>query len=127
MTYKRCQDKFQTATHTDTTYIQRTDTVAVPAATAGFQVKTDTTYLTQIVREGRAVVTYVRTPQVTRVQADCLPDTIYQQVRVPLAVTTRNVFEKPQTGWRTAAIVALFAAVLGWLFFLVELHTIKHL
>lgn len=116
ISYKRCAEKYNLTT-VDTTYVTRADTVKVPADSAVFVTRTDTTYLTQIVRQGRAVVTMQRTPKTTYVKADCLPTYIVREIKVPVAI--KPTFEKPQTGWRTAFFVALGAAIMGWGYFAV--------
>lgn len=83
-TYKRCQEKFATATTRDTVTITVPYLVARDSVVTSFV--TDTTYLRIEERQGRARLIVQRTPRLTTVQAECDTVTVYKKVRVGTTV-----------------------------------------
>lgn len=79
MTYEKAVRKFGHLA-TDSTRITVRDTVIVPYDSVVFQLKTDTTTVHRIVEQGRAKIFYDRTHTITKVKAECKPDTIIREI-----------------------------------------------
>jgi hypothetical protein len=112
-TYKRCTEKFATVTRDTVTL---TVPVLVPRDSVALRLVTDTTYYYKEVQQGRARLTVERTPQETRIKADCDTVTIYK--KIPVGTTTNQwgvspIYKKAAWGfgllWLATMLFLLFA------------------
>jgi hypothetical protein len=118
-TYKRCSQKFQTATVADSVKVLVPVTVTVPKDSVVTSFVTDTTYLYKEIQQGRARVIVERTNTITTVQAKCdsvlITKTIYVKVPGPRVVWGVSPRYKTQSkiGWSLlAAAVSLIIILL---------------
>jgi hypothetical protein len=85
----------------DTTYVTKVETVVIPRDSAVLRIRTDTTYVKVIERQGRASVTLIRTPTETTARADC--DSIIKYVPVTVPCPPQLIVGVNEH-WRTAAL-----------------------
>jgi hypothetical protein len=117
-TYKRCSQKFQTATVADSVKVLVPVTVIVPKDSVVTQFVTDTTYLYKEIQQGRARVIVERTNNITTVQAKCdsvlITKTIYVKVPGPRVVWGVSPRYKTQSkiGWSLLGLAISIIVIL---------------
>lgn len=96
----------------DTTYVTKVETVVIPRDSAVLRIRTDTTFVKVIERQGRASVTLIRTPTETTVRADCDSIIKYVPVTVPCPPQLQIGVNEH---WRTAALAMGGLLLVTWL------------
>lgn len=112
MTLKKAERKYATNV-VDTTFT--TITTVIPRDSAVTVVKTDTTYLKQIIRQGRATVTIIREPTNTTVIANC--DSLSQSKRFPVQTVKQIWGVSPNYKTATHVLIGLVIALILVYFF----------
>jgi hypothetical protein len=96
----------------DTTYVTKVETVVIPRDSAVLRLRTDTTFVKVIERQGRATVTIIRTPTETTARADCDSIVKYVPVTVPCPPQLQIGVNEL---WRTAALASGGLLLVSWI------------
>lgn len=66
----------------DSTVVTVNDTLMTLKDSVSLVLKTDTTTIHRIIEHGKARIIYDRTKEITRIQAECKPDTVIRKIKV---------------------------------------------